>query len=60
MLSRMVRDAHVGRIENIDMTRDTALEVDLSYQLPPSTEITINPEAFDSGLREGLTAFFRM
>jgi uncharacterized protein (DUF58 family) len=32
------RDAHVGRIENIDMTRDTALEVDLAYQLPPSTE----------------------
>lgn len=30
--------AHVGRIENVDMTRDTALSVDLSYALPPSTE----------------------
>ncbi len=28
-------------------------------QLPPSTEITVNPEAFDPGLREGLTAFFQ-
>jgi serine/threonine protein kinase len=27
--------------------------------LPPTTEITINPEAFDPGLREGLTAFFQ-
>lgn len=33
------RGAHVGEIENIDMTRDTALELDLSaYALPPSTE----------------------
>jgi len=28
-------------------------------QLPPTTEITVNPEAFDPGLREGLTAFFQ-
>ena len=27
--------------------------------LPPGTEITINPEAFDTGLGEGLTAFFQ-
>ena len=27
--------------------------------LPPGTEITVNPEAFDTGLREGLTAFFQ-
>ena len=27
--------------------------------LPPGTEITVNPEAFDTALREGLTAFFQ-